>query len=185
MAADEENPRQARSNLKRLENHLIPDEGKPDALGCFAQFGQQIFGDPGPAGALEVIRRSPMLPDGVADGLERVSLEGRLGEQAGEVAAQDITAAALSEVRVARGIYVNRSGASAYERLMALQDHPGIAKFLREIADRLDTIGLNLLRVGAKQPGRLSRVRRDDPERFDGRGGWIIAISAIIRKSRA
>ena len=45
-----------------------------------------------------MVRSRAVLPNGVADGLERVSLQRRLGEQTGDVSTQHIPAAALGEV---------------------------------------------------------------------------------------
>src|SRR6266542_2596478 len=73
-----------------------------------------------------------VLPDPEAQGEARLLLQLRLREQAAEIARQQITAATLGEVRVARVVDEQELFAASDHGLMAFQDHMAIAPAARK-----------------------------------------------------
>src|SRR5437867_3521633 len=76
----------------------------------------------GPIGALggKLIGGGAMLPDRVLNRFARLLLQSGLGEQSAEIARQQIAAAALGEVRVARTVHEKVFAIAANHGLMAL-----------------------------------------------------------------
>ena len=67
----------------------------------------QIFDHPVSPRSLEGISGRAVLPHGVTNGLEHISPQVGLGQQAGQIPGQHVAAAALGQVRIARRVHIN------------------------------------------------------------------------------
>jgi len=86
-----------------------------------------------------------MLPDSEADCLKRIGLQNWLRQAPGDKARQDVSAAALSQIRIPGAIHKHRAAAPANECLMSLEHDPGIAEPLGEPPQRSYPVRLDLL----------------------------------------
>lgn len=98
-----------------------------------AQHIKEIVDDPIRSRGLEQVRRGAVLPNGEADGFQRIFLVDRLGKQTGKVAAQHVPRAALRQARVPRAIHEQlrrfalRSCFPSNQRLVAFEHDSAIA----------------------------------------------------------
>src|ERR1035437_825265 len=122
-------PKEAKLRGEEPLDHGLPTLDGPHDF-------KQILHHPVGAHGLQPICRRAVLPNGIANRLERISPQRGLGQQTGEIPGQHVAAAALGQVRIARRIHINLTRASANERLMALEHHPGIAESPRNVAQR-------------------------------------------------
>ena len=101
---------------------------EPLGRGLLAQLVNQVFEHPVWACVLKGVGSGPVLPYGVTEHGQDIVLQGRLSDQPGDIAGKQVATAALGQVRVALGVDEDLAGAAADERLVALQDHPGVSE---------------------------------------------------------
>ena len=149
----------------------------------------EIFDGPVGSGGLQAVGGGAVLPDGVADGLARVGLQGGLGEQTGDEAGQQIAAAALRQPGIAGGVQENVAFAAADQGLVAFQHHPAAAVTTGDFAERTGAVGLDGLGAAAQEAGGFAGMRGEDAAAAAGAGAgasgreWQVNARGIPTRS--
>ena len=123
------------------------------------QFLHQLLHHPVWPRGLKIICRRAVLPNGITNRFEDVSLQFWLREQSGQIPGERIAAAALRQMWIARRIHIRFLGASANQSLVPFQDHPAISESPRNTTQRLEAIGLDLLRRATQKARGLAGMR--------------------------
>src|SRR6266851_1589579 len=123
------------------------------------QFLNQFLHHPVWPRGLKIVCRRAVLPNRITNRFEDVSLQFWLREQPGQIPGERVAAAALRQMRIARGIHMRFLGASANQSLVAFQDHPAISESPRNTTQRLEAIGLDLLRRATQKARGLAGMR--------------------------
>jgi hypothetical protein len=84
-----------------------------------------------------------MLPDGIANHGHWVALAIRLRQPSSQEASQQIAAAPLRQIWIARTVYKNLAAGSSHECLMAFEDDETIAQAPRNLPQGPDSIRLH------------------------------------------
>lgn len=103
----------------RRDDLLSPDSSQPL---------RQVFHCPVDLGLLKVVRSRAVLPDGVTRRQQWVLPPEWLCEQACQITAQQISAPALRQMRIAGTVYKDVAIGAAHQRLMSFEHDAAIAK---------------------------------------------------------